>query len=87
MNASLHAVTEELRFFKAEHDNQHDYLIKQCEDYQKSFEEFKNRLQECQKELSTVCSEKYFLQRFCNDLKVALKSHVNQNQVSRYEFL
>lgn len=79
---SLQTLTEELKFLKSENNRKDSLNEKQCEQHQKIIDEFKYHLKETQTELSVSNSEKFFIQRLCNDLKLALKSYVSQNQVS-----
>lgn len=81
MKDSLRAITEELEFLKAENSSRDAFWSKQSEEHQKTAEGLRRHVQGFHNELSAVNSEKYFIQRICNDLKIALKSHVNQNQV------
>lgn len=79
---SLQTLTEELKFFKSENDKKDAFKDKQCEQHQKLIEELKYHLKEAQVELSVINRDKFFIQRLCSDLKVALKSYISQNQVS-----
>lgn len=78
---SLKVLTEELQFLKTESAKTDSLKIQHYEEQDKIVEQMKIRLQEAHRELSSVSSEKFFIQRLCNDLKVALKSYANQNQV------
>lgn len=44
-------------------------------------------LHELQMELNATQSDKYFLQRLCSDIKLALKSHINYNKVKFAKFV
>lgn len=71
-----------MTFLKSENDQKDSFKEKQCEQHQTIIDEFKYHLKEAQAELSVINRDKFFTQRLCNDLKVALKSYVSQNQVS-----
>lgn len=71
-----------MTFLKSENDKKDSFKEKQCEQHQKIIDEFKYHLKEAHAELSAINGDKFFIQRLCNDLKVALKSYVSQNQVS-----
>lgn len=86
LSISLEACNIQLQFLQTECAKKHTSDSEQCEEHLKTIEEFKRSLQETHIELSSVNSERYFIQRLCNDLKVALKSQINQNQVNNDYF-
>lgn len=57
---------------------------------EKEFQTVTSTLKRCvhdmQLEITTINNEKYFLQRLCNDLKLALKSHASRNKVRLFYY-
>lgn len=85
LNISFQALTEEQQFLKVESAKKDSFKTKHYEEKDTIIEEIKKRLQEAHRDLASVNNEKFFIQRLCNDLKVALKSYANQNQVKIIE--
>ncbi|XP_018572959.1 putative leucine-rich repeat-containing protein DDB_G0290503 isoform X2 [Anoplophora glabripennis] len=50
-------------------------------DFQTVISTLKHCAHDMQLEITSINSEKYFLQRLCNDLKLALKSHTSRNKM------
>lgn len=51
------------------------------EEMHKTVENFRKLLHSAQNNNNILKSEKFFLQRISNDLKIALESHIRQNKV------
>ncbi|XP_044269976.1 uncharacterized protein YGR130C-like isoform X2 [Tribolium madens] len=80
MNSCLQQKAEEVNELNLQKKHlENTYLEKEL-NLQKLITSLKNQLLVFKNEIDSLKNEKFFLQRMCNDLKVALKIHVDHNK-------
>ncbi|KAG5874794.1 hypothetical protein JTB14_012430 [Gonioctena quinquepunctata] len=81
LSFSLQKKTEELKCLEEEILEKQTTWKNSRNDSGEIISELKNHINDMQIEIQKANSEKFFLQRMCNDLKISLKSQSNYNKV------
>ncbi|XP_008190815.2 paramyosin [Tribolium castaneum] len=80
INSCLQQRTEEVNELNLQRKHLENTCLEKEVNLQKLITGLKNQLLVFKNEIDSLKNEKYFLQRLCNDLKVALKIHVDHNK-------
>ncbi|RZC40153.1 leucine-rich repeat-containing protein, partial [Asbolus verrucosus] len=81
LNSCLQQKAEELKELQARKEQLESNWSRKDNDMQNIVTALKTQLHLFKNEMDTIRNDKFFLQRLCNDLKIALKAHVNHNKV------